>query len=416
MKNTGVRSQKRSAVGAWIVIVLMVTIALQLPAQSPDRVPLILISLDGFRNDYLDRGLTPQLSALARSGVRAAAMRPVFPSKTFTNHYTIVTGLLPKHHGIVSNTMYDPEMKSWFRISDTSAVRDPAWWGGEPIWVTAHRQGLLSASYFWVGSEAPIGGVRPTYWKPYVHMTPHEERVRQVLQWLDLPAGERPSVITLYFSDTDDAGHRFGPDSPEITSAIQRVDSSIGRLLGGLRERGIRENVNVIVVSDHGMAPVDPGRVVFWDDALDASAVRSIEEGPLLTLTPPADSVRPYVERLNRLSPHLKAYASQDLPARFLYSGHRRIPSIVALMDEGWSVSRRNRRAGYPISGGTHGYDNEAPSMQAIFVAQGPSFRSGAQVDTVYNLDVYELMCSILQLKPATNDGSLKRIAPILAP
>ncbi len=415
MKNKGVRSQKRFAVGAWTVVALMLSMALQLGAQSTDRNPLILLSLDGFRNDYLDRGLTPQLSALAQTGVRSAAMRPVFPSKTFTNHYTIVTGLLPKHHGIVSNTMYDPEMKAWFRISDTVAVRNPAWWGGEPIWVTANRQGLRSASYFWVGSEAPIGGVRPTYWKPYVHQTPHDERIRQVLQWLDLSADERPSIITLYFSDTDDAGHRFGPDSPEITAAIQKVDSSIGRLLDGLVERGIRDHVNVIVVSDHGMAAVDSNRVVYWDDAIDASVVRSIEEGPLLTLNPPADSVRSYVDRLNRLGPHMRAFASSDLPERLSYSDHPRIPSIVALMDEGWSVSRRNRRGGYPISGGTHGYDNEFPSMQAIFVAQGPSFRVGTQVDTVYNLDVYELMCRILQLKPAANDGSLSRINGVLA-
>lgn len=404
------RSQKKIATGARLVVAILFFLAVQIGAQPTDRFPLILISLDGFRNDYLDRGITPQLSALARSGVRAAAMRPVFPSKTFTNHYTIVTGLLPKHHGIVSNTMYDPEMKAWFRISDTAAVRNPAWWGGEPIWVTANRQGLRSASYFWVGSEAPIGGVRPTYWKPYVHLTPHEERIRQVLQWLDLPSGERPSVITLYFSDTDDAGHRFGPDSPEIEAAIQKVDSSIGRLLEGLRERGLRGKVNVVVVSDHGMAAVDSNRVVYWDDALDATVVRSIEEGPILTINVPADSVRLYVGRLNELSPHLTAFASEDLPARFLYSDHPRIPSIVALMDEGWSVSRRSRRGGYPISGGTHGYDNMVPSMQAMFIAQGPSFRVGAQVDTVYNLDVYELMCRILLLKPAANDGSLKRI------
>ncbi len=382
--------------------------------RAQDPTPVLLISLDGFRNDYPEKVATPNLHALATNGVRAAAMRPVFPSKTFTNHYTIVTGLLPTHHGIVSNTMYDPVMAAWFRLSDTGAVRNAAWWGGEPIWVTAVRQGQRSACFFWPGSEAAIGGVRPTYWKPYVHVTPHDERIRQVLAWFDLPASERPAIITLYFSDTDDAGHRFGPDSPELLAAVQKVDSSIGLLLDGLAARGLRERVNVIVVSDHGMSAVDSSRVLYWDDALDASTVRSIEEGPILTFNVPADSVPVYVGRLNRLSPRLKAYASGDLPERFAYSGHRRIPAIVALLDDGWTATRRNRRGGYPISGGSHGYDNEFASMQALFVANGPAFAKGAKIDTVFNVDVYELMCHVLTLKPAANDGSFERIRTVL--
>jgi predicted AlkP superfamily pyrophosphatase or phosphodiesterase len=395
----------------------IITVALlALSAFAQDPAPVLLISLDGFRNDYPEKTETPTLTALSNGGVRADAMRPVFPSKTFTNHYTIATGLLPRHHGIVSNTMYDPEMNAWFRIGDTGAVRNAAWWGGEPIWVTAVKQGRRSACFFWPGSEAAIGGVRPTYWKSYVHETPHEDRVAQVLAWLDLPAAERPSLITLYFSDTDDAGHRHGPESPELREAIRKVDASLGRLLEGLDERGLRDKVNIVVVSDHGMTAVDSSRVVYWDDALDQRTVRSVEEGPNLTINAPVDSVPVYVDRLNRLSPHLKAYANADLPARFSYTGHRRIPSIIALMDDGWTVSRRNRRNGYPISGGTHGYDNEVASMQALFIADGPAFKDGARVDTVFNLDIYELVCHLLQLRPAPNDGSFERIEGILKP
>lgn len=401
----------RRSLGAIFAVALL---ALAACAQAP--APILLISLDGFRNDYPEKTETPNLTGLAKAGVRAEAMRPVFPSKTFTNHYTIATGLLPKHHGVISNTMFDPEMNAWFRIGDSGAVRNAAWWGGEPIWVTAVKQGQRSACFFWPGSEAAVGGIRPTYWKPYVHETPHEDRVAQVLGWLDLPADERPSIITLYFSDTDDAGHRYGPDSPELREAIRKVDASVGRLVAGLVERGLRDKVNIIVLSDHGMSAVDSSRVVYWDDALDNRTVRSIEEGPILTINAPADSVPVYVERLNRLSPHLKAYANADLPARFSYTGHRRIPSIVALMDDGWTVSRRNRRGGYPISGGTHGYDNEVASMQALFIADGPAFKDGARVGTVMNLDVYELVCYLLKLNPAPNDGSLERIKGILKP
>lgn len=403
-----IRSLRHSLYSFFAVALLAVAACAQASA------PVILISLDGFRNDYPEKTETPNLTALARDGVRADAMRPVFPSKTFTNHYTIATGLLPKHHGVVSNTMFDPELNAWFRIGDTGAVRNAAWWGGEPIWVTAVKQGQRSACFFWPGSEAAVGGIRPTYWKPYVHETPHEDRVAQVLAWLDLPADQRPSIITLYFSDTDDAGHRHGPDSPELKKAIREVDASVGRLLDGLTERGLRNTINMIVLSDHGMSAVDSSRVVYWDDALDNRTVRSIEEGPILTINAPADSVPVYVERLNRLSPHLKAYTNADLPARLSYTGHRRIPSIVALMDDGWTVSRRNRRGGYPISGGTHGYDNAVASMQALFMADGPAFKDGARVDTVMNLDVYELVCHLLGLKPAQNDGSFDRIKDVL--
>jgi predicted AlkP superfamily pyrophosphatase or phosphodiesterase len=200
------------------------------------------------------------------------------------------------------------------------------------------------------------------------------------------------------------------------TVRARKVDSSIGRLLDGLSVRGLRDKVNILVVSDHGMSAVDSSRVVYWDDALDTRTVRSVEEGPILTINAPADSVPVYVERLNRLSGRLKAYANADLPDRFSYTGHRRIPSIVALMDDGWTASRRNRRGGYPISGGTHGYDNELPSMQALFIADGPAFKNGARVDTVLNLDVYELICHLLELKAAKNDGSLERIKPVLNP
>jgi predicted AlkP superfamily pyrophosphatase or phosphodiesterase len=409
-----IHQMNRTMLQAMFSICAAVVLSLAAYAQSPD--PVLLISLDGFRNDYPEKTETPNLTALAKAGVRAEALRPVFPSKTFTNHYTIATGLLPKHHGVISNTMYDAEMNAWFRLSDTGAVRNAAWWGGEPIWVTAVKQRQRSACFFWPGTEAAIGGIRPTYWKPYVHQTPHEERIAQVLAWFDLPSEERPSIITLYFSDTDDAGHRFGPDAPELKAAIQKVDSSVGRLLDGLAARGLRDKVNILVVSDHGMSAVDTSRIVYWDDALDASTVRSIEEGPVLTFNAPADSVPVYVQRLNRLSLHLKAYANADLPARFLYSGHRRIPSIIGLVDDGWTVTRRNRRGGYPISGGAHGYDHEFPSMQALFIADGPAFKSGARVDTVMNLDVYELLCHLLKLKPAPNDGSFERIRSVLEP
>jgi len=229
--------------------------------DRPNQETLILISIDGFRPDYLEWYDAPNLSALAREGVSAPdGMLPVFPSKTFPNHYSIVTGLYPSSSGMLSNTMYDEESDSWFRMRDRSAVEDPVWWGGEPIWVTAEKQGRVSATYFWVGSEAPIQGIQPTFWYRFDGSVPGKERVDQALAWLDLPLQERPTFITLYFEDVDSIGHRFGPESQEVEEAVARMDGLIGRLLVGLRERTLLDSVNLMIVSDHGMAEIDPGQ------------------------------------------------------------------------------------------------------------------------------------------------------------
>ncbi|MDZ7307740.1 MAG: ectonucleotide pyrophosphatase/phosphodiesterase [candidate division KSB1 bacterium] len=263
---------------------------------------VILISIDGFRHDYLDRAAAPNLQRLARNGVRAHGMIPAFPSKTFPNHYTLVTGLYPEHHGIVSNTMLDPEGKARFRISDRAAVEDSRWWGGEPLWVTAQKQGQLTATYFWVGSEAEILGTRPAYWKRYAHNTPNRARVAQVLAWLDLPKPQRPTLITLYFSTVDEAGHEFGPDSPEVMQAVAAIDTVIGTLLEGLAARDIFQQVNLIIVSDHGMAATSAGRVIHLDDYLDLQQVDVIDWTPVLALLPRPGEEEAVYQKLCRSS------------------------------------------------------------------------------------------------------------------
>ena len=171
---------------------------------------VILISVDGFRADYIEKFRPPVISRLAAEGTRAKWMKPAYPTKTFPNHYTLVTGLYPDNHGIIENNMWDDEIGAQFGLSIKEQVTNPKWWSGEPIWNTAQRQGKIAASFFWPGSEAAISGSQPRYWKPYEHTTEHEVRVRTVLEWIDLPREQRPQMITLYFSDVDDAGHNFG--------------------------------------------------------------------------------------------------------------------------------------------------------------------------------------------------------------
>ncbi len=224
---------------------------------------VILISVDGFRYDYFEKYKPENLNNLARKGVRARWMIPAYPSLTFPNHYTVATGLYPENHGIVGNTIYDPEFDAIFALSKREEVQNGRWWGGEPIWVTAEKQGQRAAAFFFPGTEAEIAGKRPTFWKEFDDKFPNPERVDQILKWLDLPAAERPTFYTLYFSDVDHAGHDFSPDSPEVGKAINNVDDALGRLIDGLKARRIfGKNVNLIIVSDHGMAVMNPTKAV----------------------------------------------------------------------------------------------------------------------------------------------------------
>ena len=285
--------------------------------------PLILISLDGFRPDYLERTKAPHLQALAGRGVRADGLVPVFPAKTFPNHYTIVTGLYPERHGIIGNTIYDPTTRRTFTMSNRTEVRDPMWWGGEPIWVTAERAGLRTGTLFWPGSEARIHGVRPTHWRAYDESMRGTARVDEVLRWLDLPEGRRPAFVTLYFEDTDSAGHRNGPNSDAARQAISRVDGYVGRLVRGLERRGLLSSTNLIVLSDHGMADVVPDRVVRLSDHIALDDVEIVDISPTLGLIPKAGREDAVYRALATASPHLRVYRRADTPVACTFARTR---------------------------------------------------------------------------------------------
>lgn len=377
---------------------------------------VILIGLDGFRHDYLEKTETPNLRRLAANGVRARGLIPVFPSKTFPNFYSIATGLYPENHGIVGNAMFDPEFNARFRMSDRRAVEDGRWWGGEPIWVTAARQGQRSGIFFWVGSEAEIAGVRPAFWKRYDARIPNAARVMQALAWLDLPSAERPRFIALYFSDADHFGHRHGPDSPEVIKAIQELDHIIGALLQGLEARGVFNRVNLIIVADHGMSATSQERVIYLRDYIDLNAVQIIDGSPAVTLRPLQDNETELYRALAQAHPHMQVYRQDNMPPRFHYTRHRRIPPILCLADDGWTI---NTRAATDTSrlywdNGAHGYDNCLPSMRATFIAHGPAFKRGLQTQAFQNIHVYNLLAHVLNLQPAPNDGSIDSVRVML--
>ncbi len=380
------------------------------PPLPPERAILILISVDGFRADYLDRFRPPTLSRLAAEGVQADGLIPQFPSKTFPNHYTIVTGLTLAHHGIISNNMRAADIPGEFSMSNRDVLADSRWWDGEPIWNTAEKQGRKAGAMFWPGSETVIGGRQATYWTPFDNDMPNSERVKRVLGWLRLPEAERPSFLTLYFSDVDNAGHSFGPDSDEVRKSVMSVDKEIRDLVNGVRDAGLADRVHYVIVSDHGMAAVSTDRLIVLDDYIDVDQADVVDWSPVLALTPKDGDVEKLYAALKGKHPALEVYRRDEIPAEYRLAGHPRLPAVVGIAKEGWYITSKRtvRRWGEPgrrAPGGEHGYAARAQSMQGLFIANGPRIRRGLKFKPFENIHVYEFMCAVLGLQPAKNDG-----------
>jgi predicted AlkP superfamily pyrophosphatase or phosphodiesterase len=377
--------------------------------------PVVLISLDGFRWDYLDRPEAARLRELAARGVRAERLVPSFPSKTFPNHYTLVTGLYPEHHGIAANVMLDSTLGR-FQTGNHPSVRDARWFGGEPIWVTAKKQGVRTATYFWPGSEAPIGGIYPHWYYRFDAVTARDTRVRRVLEWLAMPDSSRPRLVAVYFSDVDTDGHTHGPDSPEVNAAIARVDSAVGAIIDGIAQQGKTSQVNVVVVADHGMAAVSADRVIALDDYVAMDSLAVADWTPVATIIPKPGREAYVYRALRGANAHLQVYRKGELPPHLHYNSGARVTPIVAIADEGWSIGTRAMLATMKrgVITGAHGYDNTLPSMGALFVAAGPSFRRGVTVPAFTNVHVYPLLAQLLRLTPAITDGSLDSVRALL--
>lgn len=372
---------------------------------------VLLISLDGFRWDYPNIYRTPNLDGFGLSGVRAQSLISCYPSKTFPNHYSIATGLHPDHHGIVNNSFYDEEL-GYYRLGDRKSVENGKFYGGEPIWVTAEKQGIKTASFYWVGSEAPIQGIQPTYWKRYDQKVPFEQRVDTVIKWFTLPLPERPRLVTFYYHQPDWVSHDYGPVSPQTQRVVEHLDSLIGYFLNRLSELPIAPKLNIIILSDHGMTTISSDKVVNLSEYYNKDLFKYISGGnPVYTLQPIPEKYREIVSKLRSI-PHLKVWERNEIPKRYVYGGSPRVNDILVEAEPGWSVTWSHDKDSY--SGGTHGYDNLIPDMQGIFYARGPAFKDGYVHPSFFNVNVYPIIATILNLTPAKTDGSLDEVRGML--
>lgn len=388
------------------------------PTQS--RPYVVLVSFDAFRHDYVDRFHPPAFVELASRGVRASALIPSFPSKTFPNHYTLATGLYPGNHGITGNAFFDPARRAGYRLGDQNAVRDGSWYGGEPIWVTAERNGVRTGAYFWTGSEAAIGGVRPSYYTTYDAKVPNAARVDGVISWLRKPPSERPHLVLLYFSDVDDTTHRYGPDAKQTATAVASVDRALRQLMDSLSGMPFADSVNIVLVSDHGMAQVRADAPIPVCDLLasagvDTTRLEVSDNGPTLSIWFGADSMRMRAAHavLDRMLVHAHAYFRSETPAGWHMRDNPRAGDLLIVADAGYIVERR--ASDRPSPAGAHGYEPSLPDMQALFIAAGPNVRPLGIIPPFENVDVYPFLASLLRLERVPRvDGRAATLAGVL--
>lgn len=379
---------------------------------------VVLVSLDGFRYDYAAKFGAPNLERLAAEGASAPdGMIPSFPSVTFPNHYTIVTGLYPEHHGIVENNFYDPARKQSYASRNADTVRDGSWYGGVPLWSLAEKQGMRTACFFWPGSEAEIAGERPSYYLHYDNSVPDERRIDQVIAWLELPAAERPHFITLYYYEPDHTGHQDGPESSQTGDAVHHVDSLMGKLMADLKT--LHLPVDLIVLADHGMATVE-GDWIDLDHYADLS--KFVTVGSLLYAPNEAAAERAY-KQLRGASDKFVVYRWRDVPAYLHFNRNARIGDPVVIPTGPYLIRAHapDKPGATPTGGvqappkGEHGYDpSKMKSMRAIFYAAGPDIRVGYAVKPFANVDVYPLIARILGLHVGRIDGTLEPVQGIL--
>ncbi len=394
-----------------ISILILFTFGLNSSVFSQEKAKyLLVISYDGFRWDYPNKTSTPIFDSIEKNGGRIKYSEPCFPSKTFPNHYSMATGLHPDNHGLVLNSFFCPKLDAEYRISDRNAVRNGAFYGGEPIWVAAEKQGVKTATLFWVGSEARINGYSPTYFNYYNQKLSNSARIDTLKQWLMLPDSKRPRLIMLYHHEPDKSGHNYGPESDEIISVVADMNRFTGRIMNTIKSLNLQDSINIVITSDHGMAQLSPDRTVMINKYVNSSLVKRVFGGnPVYYYTAKEGKYNELYKQLKSV-PHAIVWKRRDIPKRLVLGKNSRIGDFVLLADSSWSLYRKKPR----YSAGTHGYDPQNRDMSAVFYAIGPSIKRGSKSEWMKNVDLYPLMAYLLSIKVDKTDGDLEHLKPLL--
>ena len=389
-------------------IALLLLFSAVLVAQPKDRY-VFVVSMDGFRADYIEKTRTPNFDKMARAGV-SAVMTPSYPASTFPNHYTLATGLYPDHNGIVNNSFWDPDHQNLYKISGPSKC-ETYFYLGDPIWNTVQRQGVIAATCYWVGSEYPIGGQLPRYYKRYTRyeIIPNKARIDTTLAWLQLPETVRPHLVMLYFNEPDHTGHMEGPGSKKTLKKVREMDKLLGRIRKGIAKLPIAGQIDLIVLSDHGMAEVSPERCVSADNNLKKSwAERIVYGNPTSIFSKDAACRDSIITALSGLE-QIHVRKKEEIPAELPYGSSPRIGDVGVAPELGWRFTDRPGTLK-----GAHGFFPSYPEMHVVFRATGPDFKKGYKAEGFRNVSIYPLICHLLQIQASPNDGALEEVQGML--
>jgi alkaline phosphatase D len=387
-----------------LFIVLFSFSCKQKDTQKTNKNPyLVVVSMDAFRWDYADMYNTPNLDKIAKNGIVSEGLIPAFPSKTFPNHYTLATGLYPDNHGIVNNTFFDSTRNVIYKIRDREKVQDGYFYGGEPIWNTVEKNNMKAASYFWVGSEANVQNMHPSYYKLYSSRDPFENRIDTVINWLNLPQPERPNLCMLYFHEPDGVGHDYGPEHVETQKVVEYMDSLVGDLYSKLNNLPHADSINLIILSDHGMGNISEDKTVIISKDIDTSLIEiAAGSNPVFNIKAKDGKLEELYNKTKKVK-GISVWKTNEIPSRLNYGKNPRTLDMVVVADSSWSIVYK-LRSNYDF-GGTHGYDPANTDMHAIFYAIGPAFKEDKKIGRFNNVDIYNIMCKTLEINPAINDG-----------
>lgn len=377
-----------------------------------DRPKLLLVSFDGFRWDYIDRVPTPNFNVIMKEGVKVKQVESAYITKTFPNHYSLVTGLYTETHGIVANEMYDPVLNRSFSM-ETDSIYESQWWEeAVPLWVTIQKAGGRSGAAMWPGSDVKIHGMFPSRYLPYNASVSFESRVERIIEWFSAPKEESVDFGVLYWEEPDESGHKLGPQSSLMDPVIAGIDEKLGFLMNELKKAGLYEKVNLIVTSDHGMAQLSAEKIIELDQYVSRDLYTWVDKSPVVGILPKEGKLEEVYSKLEDANPNMAVYKKEDIPEHFHYRHNIRIMPILIEAKEGWTIMQN--RTG-PFMLGNHGYNNTLRSMQPVFVARGPAFRQGHVKTSMCSVDLYPLMCHILSIRPLPNNGSLFNVKDLLS-
>lgn len=407
-----------------IISCVLLTSSITVATKSGSNNKLVLFLLDGVRWDYLDQeGIDlPGFKRIIREGVKADYMVPDMPTLSYPNYYSLMTGLHVESHGFAGNYMYDFEHDTYFNKGMNPEQIHSYWWDhAEPLWISVVKQGKRAYMYQWPGCEVDIRGYKPTFCEVLNRVPTIKNLQDSVDAGIKVLTEDKADLVGIYVELIDDYGHKYGPASRKMNDILVKVDKEINRMIETLEKKNILDSVNIMIFSDHGMTPISESRVVDISPYVDMNDIDiMLEQGPNCYIWPKDGKLeKVFIELSSMKNPHVTTYKKKDIPDLWFYKSHPRISPILLVAENGWVIitPKKSEFLSYSETGpmkGFHGYAKEEEDMRAIFTAAGPDFKRNYRIKPFLNIQLYQIMCRILNITPQPHNGTWSEVKDML--